>query len=400
MEESRKDFFIKAGIINLTLVALIGALMRYKIGFEFPHLSQKNLLHAHSHFAFAGWVTHILFTLMVIFLRNHIKNKVIYDRLLIANLICAYGMLVSFTIQGYGAISITFSTLSIFIGYGYSYFYIKDLTNLPDHPSKNWFKAALLFNVLSSLGTFYLAYMMVSKNIDQHAYLGSVYFYLHFQYSGWFFFAIMGLILEKFSELPTFSYNSKLFKTFFTACIPAYFLSILWANLPWYLYIFPVVAVLLQLWGLSILIKKVMTHLSQIKSIWPKAVVWLLGLAFFALIIKLLLQAGSVFPEISKLAFGFRSIVIAYLHLVLLAFTTLFLLGYMLLNKHVSHNKISVISLIVFSIGVFANEFVLMLQGVASFVYILVPHLNEVLFGVSLVMLFSLILLAFSSKKA
>jgi hypothetical protein len=400
MEESRKDFFIKAGIINLTLVALIGALMRYKIGFEFPYLSQKNLLHAHSHFAFVGWVTHILFTLMVLFLRNHIKNKVIYDRLLIANLICAYGMLVSFTIQGYGAISITFSTLSIFIGYGYSYFYIKDLTNLPDHPSKNWFKAALLFNVLSSLGTFYLAYMMVSKNIDQHAYLGSVYFYLHFQYSGWFFFAIMGLILDKFSELSTFSYNSKLFKTFFIACIPAYFLSILWANLPWYLYIFPVVAVLLQLWGLSILIKKVMTHLSQIKSIWPKKVLWLLGLAFFALIIKLLLQAGSVFPEISKLAFGFRSIVIAYLHLVLLAFTTLFLLGYMLLNKHISHNKISVTSLIVFSIGVFANEFVLMLQGVASFVYILVPYLNEVLFGVSLVMLFSLILLAFSSKKA
>ncbi|MFZ1455244.1 MAG: hypothetical protein WAT46_04340 [Saprospiraceae bacterium] len=172
--------------------------------------------------------------------------------------------------------------------------------NLPDHPSKNWFKAAFLFNVLSSLGTFYLAYMMVTKNINQHAYLGSVYFYLHFQYSGWFFFAIVGLIMDKFSEFPSFSYDSKLFKTFFIACIPAYFLSILWAKLPWYVLILPVAAVLLQLWGLSMMVKKVLTHLGHIKTIWPKAVRWLLGLAFFALVIKLLLQAGSVFPEISN----------------------------------------------------------------------------------------------------
>ncbi|MBK9565041.1 MAG: hypothetical protein IPO37_07635 [Saprospiraceae bacterium] len=399
MEQSKKEFFIKAGLINLTLIALIGALMRYKIGFEFPFFNQKNLLHAHSHYAFAGWVTHILFTLMVLFLKNNITNKAIYDRLLKANLICAAGMLISFTIQGYGPVSITFSTLSILIGYCFSYFYIKDLNNLPDHPSKNWFKAALLFNVLSSLGTFYLAYMMVTKNINQHSYLGSVYFYLHFQYSGWFFFAIMGLIIDKFAELPSFSYDSQLFKTFFSACVPAYFLSILWAKLPWYLYILPVVAVLLQLWGLSILIKKVRTHLRQIKSAWPKPVRWLLGLAFFALIIKLLLQTGSVFPEISKLAFGFRSIVIAYLHLVLLAFTTLFLLGYLLLNNHIRQNKISVMSLIVFSVGVFANEFVLMIQGVASFAYILVPHLNEVLFGVSLVMLLSMVTLMLNNFK-
>mgnify|MGYP001163327778 CR=1 FL=1 len=400
MEQSRKEFFIKVGIINLTLVALIGAMMRYKIGFEFPYFNQKYLLHAHSHYAFAGWVTHILFTLMVLFLKGNIKSKTIYDRLLMANLFCAAGMLISFTIQGYGAFSITFSTLSIFIGYGFTYYYLKDLIHIPYHPSKNWFKAALLFNVLSSLGTFYLAYMMVTKNINQHAYLGSVYFYLHFQYSGWFFFAIMGLIIDKFSVMPAFYNDSKLFKTFFIACIPAYLLSILWAKLPWYLYILPVVAVLLQLWGLSILVKKVIIHLKHIKTTWPKTVQWLFGLAFIALIIKFLLQAGSVFPEISKLAFGFRSIVIAYLHLVLLAFTTLFLLGYMFLDKYIRQNKLSNISLIVFSIGVFANEFVLMIQGVTSFVYILVPYLNQVLFGVSLIMLFSLILLVFSYKKS
>ncbi|MBK9565256.1 MAG: hypothetical protein IPO37_08775 [Saprospiraceae bacterium] len=80
---------------------------------------------------------------------------------------------------------------------------------------------------------------------------------------------------------------------------------------------------------------------------------------------------------------------IAYLHLVLLAFTSLSLLGYLLLNNYIRQYKVAVMSLIVFSIGVFANELVLMVQGVASFVYILIPYLNETLFGISLVMLSS-----------
>ncbi len=48
--------------------------MRYKIGFEFPFFNQKNLQHSHSHFAFAGWVSHTLMTLMVYYLESKIDN--------------------------------------------------------------------------------------------------------------------------------------------------------------------------------------------------------------------------------------------------------------------------------------------------------------------------------------
>ncbi|MBK8517869.1 MAG: hypothetical protein IPL55_16775 [Saprospiraceae bacterium] len=118
------------------------------------------------------------------------------------------------------------------------------------------------------------------------------------------------------------------------------------------------------------------------------------------MIVKLALQAGSIFPEISKLAYGFRSIVIAYLHLVLLGLTTLFLMGYMLLSGYIPHIKKALWALVLFCIGVFANELVLMVQGVASFGYILIPYLNEILLGVSLFMLLSLMLLLFSFKKS
>lgn len=401
MSQNQTNLFIRLGIINLCIVAAFGVLMRYKIGFEFPYFNQRYLLHAHSHFAFAGWVSHILFTLMVVFLQYQGIKTAPFSRLIWANLLCAYGMIISFAIQGYGAISITFSTLSILVSYVFSYLFFIKLREVPDdHPSKNWFKASLLFNVLSSLGTFYLAYMMASKHINQHGYLASVYFYLHFQYSGWFFFGIMGLLMSKLLELPTFRYDPKIFIGFFTACIPAYFLSVLWAKLPLYLYFFPVAAVILQLWGLQRFLYLLKSQYEIIKSHWSSYVKLLLGLSLMSLIIKLALQAGSIFPEISKLAYGFRSIVIAYLHLVLLGLTTLFLMGYMLLSGYIPHIKKALWALVLFCIGVFANELVLMVQGVASFGYILIPYLNEILLGVSLFMLLSLMLLLFSFKKS
>ncbi|HQV66284.1 MAG: hypothetical protein IPO26_05430 [Saprospiraceae bacterium] len=401
MNKNKLSLFVKIGIFNLTIVAMIGTLMRYKIGFDFPYLDQKYLLHGHSHFAFAGWVTHILFTLLVAFLNQQNIYKKMYDKLIWANLLCAYGMLISFIIQGYGGISIGFSSASIIVNFIFAFQYFDSLRSMPDsHPSKNWFKAALIFNVLSSIGTFYLAYMMATNNINQHAYLGSVYFYLHFQYSGWFFFAIIGLLLSKLKYFYSFSYNPNLFKFFFAACIPAYFLSILWAHLPWYIYIFPVIAVILQLMGISILLKLLKKMWPEIKEKWSYHIRLLLGLSLLALIIKLSLQAGSIFPEISKMAFGFRSIVIAYLHLVLLGFTTLFLLGFLLQSGYISKTKSALTALVLFIIGVFGNEFILMIQGIASFGYVLIPYLNELLLFVSLLMFISLVWLIITMKNS
>jgi len=119
-----------------------------------------------------------------------------------------------------------------------------------------------------------------------------------------------------------------------------------------------------------------------------------------ALIIKLSLQAGSIFPEISKMAFGFRSIVIAYLHLVLLGFTTLFLLGFLLQSGYISKTKSALTALVLFIIGVFGNEFILMIQGIASFGYVLIPYLNELLLFVSLLMFISLVWLIITMKNS
>mgnify|MGYP003461012430 FL=1 len=399
-------FWLKISIINLLLVAVLGLLMRYKIGFEFPFLDQKHLQHSHSHFAFSGWISHTLMVLMIGFLEKRINitdTQFIkkYNFLLIANLICSYGMLISFILQGYGLISILFSTFSIVIACVFTYLYFKDLKLISEEDlSKNWFKASLFFNVLSSLGTFALAYMMVSKNIQQNEYLSSIYFYLHFQYNGWFFFACMGLLISflQLKKAENLFFN-KTFWLFFVSCIPAYFLSTLWLKLPTWIYVLTLLSALVQTitWFkfLYVIIKLKNNFLEK----YPLVLRYILFFVGVALSLKFILQLGSTIPALSQLAFGFRPIVIAYLHLVLLAIISLFLLFYIYANQFLTFNKQIKNGIIIFSVGVLLNEIILAIQGIASFSYTLIPFVNEMLFGAAIILVSGIGITAFYSLK-
>ena len=410
-------FWLKFSLLNLLIVALIGLLMRYKIGFEFPFFDQKHLQHSHSHFAFSGWISHTLMVLMIVFLEKkkvllqaqddnrekNIENRFFkkYSSILSVNLICAYGMLVFFIIQGYGLFSIIFSTSSIIVSCVFAYYFVKDLKLISDDDlSKNWFKTALFFNVISSFGTFALAYMMISKNIHQNEYLASIYYYLHFQYNGWFFFACMGLLFSFLQLKPSEnSFFKRTFWLFFLSCIPAYFLSTLWWDLPIWIYLITVVAAFIQVYAwfrfLIIIIKTKREFLYN----FPFFLRYILLFVAFALSIKFMLQLGSTIPAISQLAFGFRPIVIAYLHLVLLAIISLFLLFYIYANHLIHFNRQIKIGVITFSIGVLLNEIILAIQGVASFSYTPIPYVNEMLFGAAIVLVIGIGITAFYSIK-
>ena len=401
----KTTFWIRFSIFNLMLVALLGLLMRYKILFEFPLLDQKSVQHSHSHFAFAGWVSHTLMTLLIAFLQKHdTLNKIAfkkYNLVLIGNLICSYVMLISFIMQGYGAISITFSTLSIFVSYWFAYVFFKDCKQIETSSvATKWFKAAIFFNVISSLGTFALAYMMATKNIHQNEYLASIYYYLHFQYNGWFFFACMGLLLD-YLKVTTSSNRiySQSFILLFWSCIAGYFLSTLWLDLPLWIYIITAISAVVQVIIWYLLFKTIIKENKSIFVNLPGYLKYLIIFISLALSVKFLLQLGSTIPAVSELAFGFRPIVIAYLHLILLAIISLFLLFYVYANNFVVINKKTILGLILFSLGVILNEVVLGIQGVASLSYTLIPFINESLFGIALLLFTSILWTTFYSKK-
>lgn len=395
--------WLRIAVFNLLLVALAGAVMRYKIAFSLPFINQKFLLNAHSHFAFAGWITQALMVFIARYIEenNNRFSAKKYNYLLLANAITAYGMLFSFPFLGYGLVSIIFSTASIFVSYAFAIIVWRDLNNISQKTIAHyWIKAALIFFTLSSIGPYMLAWMMATKDIHQNTYLASIYYYLHFQYNGWFFFTCMGLFANKLNDrVFSFKLKRNIFYAFVLACIPAYFLSALWLPIPAWLYVIIVLAAFAQAIAWAVLLVKL---ISNYKLVFPQAnktVKYLFALSAIALSIKLLLQLGSTIPSLSTWAFGFRPIVIGYLHLVLLGIFSIFILAWALHNNYFQFTKQVTLGIWVFVAGIIINEALLMMQGLDAITYTGVPYVNELLLGAAMVMLIGLVILNTGLKK-
>ena len=383
--------WLKISLLNLFLVSVLGLVLRYKIVFSLPFVDQKNLLHSHSHFAFAGWVTQTLMVLLIYYLSVRLGEQIFarYRLLLYANLLTSYGMLVSFILQGYAFYSICFSTLSILVFFFFGINFWNDLNRIREKTvSQLWFRWALILGAISALGPFSLAYMTSEKIADQNWYLSSVYFYLHFQYNGWFLFAGLGLLTDQLELLKIPS--KKLYYAFYlfcAACIPAYFLSILWLPFVGTIYYFLIAAILAQLIGWALILETIFKNSAILGRQFSKMAKVLFILSALAFTIKLILQTGSIHPQLSQLSYGFRPIIIGYLHLVLLGVTTIFIIGYIFSQKFIKVSKSILIGISIFVVGVIVNEILLMVQGVAAMAYRVVPHIQIMLFGAAVVLM-------------
>src|SRR5438876_3519168 len=92
----------KWALLNLAIVAAAGVLLRYKILFSLPVLDYKNLLHAHSHFAFSGWVSLALFIAITAAITQHTTIQLsVYTKLFWLAQVAAFGMLCTFPFMGY-----------------------------------------------------------------------------------------------------------------------------------------------------------------------------------------------------------------------------------------------------------------------------------------------------------
>ena len=303
-------------------------------------------------------------------------------------------MLLSFPIEGYGLFSIIFSTLSIFVSYWFAIVYCKDLKQQAIKlPSHKWFKAAVFFNALSSIGAFTLAYIMMNKIMIQKLSLLSVYFFLHFQYNGWFFFACMGLLMSVTeSYIKDKQMLNNVFLSFFIACFPAYFLSALWLSLPAVIFIVVIASALTQIiaWGFIVYSIWIFRTSFSLITLFSKN---LFKLSAVALTLKLLLQLISTIPSLSQLAFGFRPIVIGYLHLVLLGVITISIICYVTAIEIKVINKVFKTGIIIFITGIIINEVLLMLQGISDIAYISLPFINELLLIAALILFSGLLIL-------
>lgn len=385
-------FWVRLSLFNFLLVAVMGVLMRYKICFEFPVLDQKHLQLAHSHFAFTGWVTQTLMVFMIQYLQQQLEHlKVgVYRNLLRLNALIAYGTIVSFIVGGYNTLSIVLLVLTILIGLAFTIYFIEDTRGMKD-VSVNWFRAGLFFMTLSTLGTFSLAYMMATKHIDQHTYLASIYWYLHFQYNGWFFFACVGLLLNRLKEyLQDTSTLNTIFYLFVAGCIISYILSVLWLNLSIGWILLAALGAILQGWAWIRLVLSVKQPILTLTENKPPLIRFVFAILAIAITIKLLLQLGSTIPVVSTLAFGFRPVVIAYLHLILLSIISVCLLLFIWLGGFLRFDKHILLGMGIVLLLIYINQLVLGIQGIASFANYVLPYTNEILLGIAVLLVLAI----------
>lgn len=389
--------WVEIALINFCVVALAGVTMRYKINFALPLINQKYMLHGHSNFAFVGWVALALMILMVRYLiRNNVQtNYVKYNWVLTAEVIASYAMFISFIIEGYAFWSITFSTITIFISYFFIFFYWGDINKAGDGGfSHSWLKAALALWAFSSLGAFMLAYLMANHILIQDLYFASVYFFMHFQYNGWFLFACFGIFFSYMHRLGLFRIaflSKRLFIIMAITVVPTYFLSILWLRLPLTLHWIANISGILQLVVLFYFLKIILAikNNKNIKFSWSTR--WLWRLASLAFVLKIILQMLSTLPFLSQFAFGFRPVVIGYIHLSFVGIISFFILGYINEFIHRFRGNVSGIGAVIFVIGFIVQEIVLMLQGLEAMDVEPIKSANIILFYCAILMAAGLI---------
>ena len=151
-----------------------------------------------------------------------------------------------------------------------------------------WFKAALLFSAISSLGHFHWLFMMATKTINQDLYLAAVYFFLHFQYNGWFLFAGVGLLMLHLTKQyrDCIAYAKLIFWLFSLSLLPVYFLSALWLPVAKSLYPIIVVASFVEFTGFILLLKALRKNSGEILASLDKPVRWLWTMALIAFALK------------------------------------------------------------------------------------------------------------------
>lgn len=357
-------------LINFCLAALMGILMRlaYVVPMDFNY---AYLLHGHSHTVILGWCYLAVYDFVVHhFLSKQEQQKPIYNRLFWVTELAVVGMMLSFPFQGYAFFSILFSTLHIFCSYFFCYLIIRN-GQFKSIIGRKMLQTALFFMVFSTVGVWCLGPVAASGAKDSAFYNLAIQFFLHFQFNGWFVFAVLGLFFHKLQQSgvqlcpKTFLnfYDAVLVSTLLTFALPVSWYvssSILgWANS---------IGLLLQLVALFYLIKLLLPHRKMIQSNLSRITKVLYAVAFFCLVTKILIQSATAFPEIAMASHSIRNFTVGFIHLVMLGIVNSFLFAFISESQHfVSKYKLGHWSIMLFLSGFIIMELLLFHQGFCVF---------------------------------
>ncbi len=412
--------WFRVALVNLFVAAIMGVVLRYAFVEELSWLKFRYFQHGHSHVAMLGWVYLALYVLLMgAFLTAEQAHSKFYRNVFLVSQFAVTGMLITFPMQGYAPLPIAFSTLHGLASYAFTWRFWKDIRGRNGLPVL-FAKTALLFMLFSTLALWAMPPILLLGYQQKAIYYMTVQFYLHFQFNGWFTFAVLALFFQllesrnvpgfgsrkaesgtepgrsakrRLSGLPLPASDlSRLARRFFRLlAISAFFtyaLAVAWAEPLPVVFATNSLGVSLQLAAavfFILLVAKTHRNLHQQLGGWGFL---LIKIAFACFALKVLMQAAVVIPYIATVAYTLRNFVIGFIHLVLLGVVTLFILGYSALNQVLNlRSPLSTLGLALLLAGFFGSELLLFLQGTMLWGAMgFLPYYYEGLFGVSLLM--------------
>ncbi|HEY8510743.1 MAG TPA: hypothetical protein VIL31_02220 [Cyclobacteriaceae bacterium] len=348
------------------LAACFGLLLRWHVVYPLDGITYPYVLHAHSHVMFLGWVTNVLLVFVIDRFVPTSKAKWYRKAFYWAQALLV-GMSVSFPFQGYGVASIVLSTLHTALIVVLALRFFRISKTLPGSASLWYLRTALIYFLVSAVGPLAIGATGAMGLAQSQWYYLSVYYYLHFQYNGFFTFGALAVVLNLL-DLKGITYDRaevlRAGRILAAACVPAYFLSTLWADPGLIFNGVGFLAAALQIVSLVLLVRFLRTIVVEVSAKLSRAGVRLLFLAFACYVIKLFAQWISAFPEVAHLAAANRPYVMAYLHLVLIGTITLPLLTWYLERGLFWH--LARIALVIVVVGFFFTEVLLTIMPQAS----------------------------------
>jgi len=310
-------------------IALLGLLLR-AVPVLPIQINFNNYLHAHSHVAFLGWL-HGSFISFIsyVFLKEKLQT-IFFKFIYWFTILTIVGMLFAFLIQGYGFFSILFLSLFLIATYFFLYYFFKHKTGIGNYPATYRFvKAGLWLLFLSSLSPWSLPLIIKLLGKQSNFYKFDIFYYLHFQYNGWFLFAMLGLSLYLLEHrnitLPAAQIN-RLYKLMLVAVFLGYFSNTLWAD-PGLIYnILSLTGSAAEIAGFFVLLLIFQRYHRYLRHTISSFSYQVLILVLFTFMFKSVLQFMGSFQYYAELSYQIRDFIIGYLHMIMLGIFTPFLL--------------------------------------------------------------------------
>lgn len=340
-----------SGFFYLFLVGSLGILMRSSNWMLLP-IPYVNILHAHSHTALLGWAFVMATSGILYFFPFQWKWHKFFQIGLATSII---GMFSAFLYQSYAVISISFSTFFVVFSYFYLSRILKEIPN--NNFSNGLLRRGIIYFYISTLGIWVLGPASAILGKSHWLYDSGIQFFLHFQINGWLLFVVLGLI---FKNIPKIYHPQKnILKFLDLGLILGISMIILWISESIIIYVINIISILFIFIGFLPILKSLIRYIREVK---PKFS-YILYLLIFSLIGKLISHLFSLDLSFALKIENNRELVIAFIHLILIGIVSTGFIWIVAQIYSTKKFKIFNIGFLIFIIGFYITEFVLVLQG-------------------------------------